>query len=149
MKTELKDVYIAPHGSVFPAESVTKEIAITDFRDVVFATTEDHDRAVCMVSGNLEMLRLVIKYSDYFGIRIVALEGIPGGNYDMLWDQTIYPLDRESFQVMNAEQRNKPVNAPTEAAQIRKHIVGFEHAHKPAHGTSAPDPRSWEDDNGE
>lgn len=145
MKSEHKRVYIAPYGAVFPTDSVLKEVAVTDFRDVVHATSDEHEKIVCMVSGNLEMLRLVIKYCEYFRIQITALEGIPGGNYDLMWDQTVYPLDRESFQVINEAHTHEPISAPSEAAQVRKHLNSFEAAHRPKEASSrAPDPADWD-----
>lgn len=151
----MSKVFIAPYGSVFPTDSNVSAVAFTDFRELVAATNELSEEAVppCLIPSNIEVLRLAIKYAEYFKLEFVVLEGVPGGGYDMMWDQVIYPLDRISFPVFDESMRkpHNPIVRKNETAQTRAELARFE-VERPALAPKAARPpraSAWESEDDE
>lgn len=123
-------VFVAPYGSVIPTDSQVRAVAFTNFRELVAATNNletDHN-IVCLIPSNIEVLRLAIKYAEYFDLEFLSFEGVPGGNYDMMWDQVIYPLERVSFTIYddNLRHEHKPAGKKSGAQQARAELARYE-----------------------
>lgn len=146
-----KKVFVAPYGSVIPSDSHVRAVPFTDFRELVTATNDlsDEEPNLCLIPSSLEVLRLAIKYAEHFDLEFVAFEGVPGGNYDMMWDQTIYPLERVSFVVLDDAARNqiKPVTRKSDVQQARSELARYE-TERPSRAPTAKAPPSaakWDD----
>lgn len=78
--TTPRKLYVAPYGAVFPSDCPIREIAVTNMRDMVLASNDTDKHEVCIITSNLEALRIAIKYAEYLEIEFCALDGVPGGN---------------------------------------------------------------------
>lgn len=144
-------VFVAPYGSVIPSDSAVRAVAFTNFRELVSATNDLKPDAdfVCLIPSSMEVLRLAIKYSEYFDLEFIAFEGVPGGNYDMMWDQVIYPLEKASFTVFDDSSRHKdtPVTRKSAVSQSRSELARFE-TERPTRGAPILPPAKGKGDDG-
>lgn len=107
--------------------------------------------------GTGPLLTMFLEHAELFGVKVVALVGVPDVEYSAQWEQAIWGLDRASYgdlvteiasndridQALGAQagSRQKPDRkpAPTLERDRTRHFDGFVHHQSPNRGVATVD----------
>jgi len=110
------NAFVLPRGAILPEGSPIRAIAVTNIREVCSALAHHTDQVpVALAFGDLDLLSTLIKHQDQVPWVPSALIGAPSGEYDILFDQITFPLDKVSYDILERELRGKR-EKPTDRA---------------------------------
>lgn len=110
------NAFVLPRGAILPEGAPIKTIVVTNIREVCSALMHHEDKIPpALVFDNLDLLATLIKHQDQVPWVPSALIGAPSGEYDILYDQITFPLDKISYDILERELRGRR-EKPTDRA---------------------------------
>jgi len=108
------NAFVLPRGAILPEGSPIRAITVTNIREVCSALVHHEDKVpVALVFDDFDLLSTLIKHQDQVPWVPSALVGAPSGEYDVLFDQVTFPLDKVSYDILERElsgRREKPTD---------------------------------------
>jgi len=110
------NAFVLPRGATLPAGSPLRTMTVTNMRELCSALEHHNDAVpVAIVFDNVDLLSVAIKHQDIIPWVPSALVGAPSGEYDVLFDQVTFPIDKVSYDILERELRGKR-EKPTDRA---------------------------------
>lgn len=114
----MKQILIVPPGSVLPDGFPLEKKMIADFGDL-FKLEINEETVLEMLPRTLDSYVKVIDELPYTFANVV---GVPGGLYDVAWDQASYHFPQISFSVMMEEWSKAPAEKSAVAIVSRSEL---------------------------
>lgn len=109
----IPNVFVLPRGSVLPADSSVKPMTVTNMREFVLAVETHTDTIpIGIIFESMDLLSVLIKHQDIVPWVPSTLVGVSGGEYDVMFEQVTFPLDKVSYDILENRlkgRREKPV----------------------------------------
>lgn len=115
---DLKILFVAPAPREMPEDGVLHYEVLTDVYD--FDRIEARS-CVLIADDVLDVAELVAKHPVLFGVRMVRLDGIPGANYSVEFESSVWNTDRVAYNALISEINM--VKEAEEAASINSASV--------------------------
>lgn len=77
------------------------EIAVAE-NLLELVTMIDSDAYILSIS-DIRLVSMMVKFNDMFGVEFAVLTGVPGSDYNSLWDNETWSLDRVGYDTLVVE----------------------------------------------
>lgn len=115
-KKDLPVIFVAPLGNAVPDDGVFKYTTIDNLSQL--STVGERD-VVLFSEDQAEMLSVLCKHSESFGLAVETLFGVPGSDYAVWFEDATFASERIAYGAFVAELRSAADIAEQNAAASR------------------------------